>query len=77
MTYSTFLGGTSDDSGEGVAAKGPRFYIVGATASTGFPTKNPFQGTYQGGSFDAFVVNFNMPVKAKMFYFGRAVNIEE
>jgi hypothetical protein len=76
MTFSTYLGGSSSDFGEGIATKGTRFYIVGSTASSDFPTKAAFQDNH-GGSNDVFVVNFKMPVKAKVFSFGRAANIEE
>jgi hypothetical protein len=55
-TFSTYFGG--DASGEiayaiSVDPVGTT-YIVGATSSTDFPTKNAYQGTYAGNS-DAFV----------------------
>jgi hypothetical protein len=54
LAYSTYLGGTSDDSAASVAldALGSA-YVTGYTASTDFPVVNPFQ-TNQGAT-DAFV----------------------
>ena len=55
VLYSTYLGGTSDDQGRGIAvdANG-NAYLVGHTHSSDFPTVNPIDGTLEGGS-DAFV----------------------
>jgi len=53
LSYSTYLGGTADDSVNAVAVdQFGRAYVTGNTL-TGFPTKNPRQGN-QGG-IDAFV----------------------
>ncbi len=55
LVYSTYLGGTSLDSGRGLAVD--RFgqaYVTGETGSTDFPTQNPLQPTL-GGFGDAFV----------------------
>ncbi len=53
--YSTFLGGTGNDSGTGIAvdANGTT-YVAGETDSANFPTVSPFQGA-PGGATDAFV----------------------
>jgi hypothetical protein len=56
IVYSTYLGG--DDSGEGgydvtVDLIG-NTYLTGITSSTDFPTKNAYQGTYQGNT-DVYV----------------------
>ncbi len=50
MVYSTFLGGSQDDAGWGIAidAQG-NAYIGGSTLSKNFPTLNAFQATYGGG----------------------------
>jgi uncharacterized protein (TIGR03437 family) len=60
LLYSTYLGGTSDDAGGGIAVdvKGD-IYITGGTASTDFPIKNPFQQTFGGGSSDIFVAKIS------------------
>jgi len=53
--YSTFLGGSSIDHGNGIAldASGSA-YITGVTCSTNFPLANPIQSIKNGGC-DAFV----------------------
>lgn len=59
LVYSTFLGGTGDDYGVGIAVDGSGdAYVTGATTSTDFPTKNPFQQTNNGG-YDAFLSEIN------------------
>ena len=59
LTYSTYLGGSGGDEAYGidVDAQG-NMYIVGLTQSANFPTANPFQATYRGGT-DAFVTKMN------------------
>lgn len=66
LLYSTFLGGTGADGGNGIAldsAANP--YITGITDSTNFPTANPEQAA-SAGSSDAFVAKFG-PAPASMF----------
>jgi hypothetical protein len=58
VSYSTFVGGSGDDRGIGVAVSDTLTpYIVGCTTSKNFPTKNPLQPTNRGGQ-DAFVIRF-------------------
>jgi len=54
--YSTFLGGSSLDTGDGIAVDSTgSAYVTGSTTSTKFPTSTgAFQTTYGGGT-DAFV----------------------
>ncbi len=56
LVYSTYLGGSNDDScGGEIAVDGFRnVYVTGGTKSTDFPTKNPAQMGL-GGLFDAFI----------------------
>lgn len=57
LGYSTYLGGSgSSDMGHGIAidASGAA-YVSGHTNSDNFPTLNPFQGSYSGLGFDAFI----------------------
>lgn len=55
MLYSTFLGGTGDDLGDGIAIDGDdNIYLAGGTTSTDFPLKDPLQAMNAGG-MDAFV----------------------
>jgi hypothetical protein len=59
LVYSTYLGGSNFDSGIGIAVDSQgNAYVTGVTASTNFPTKNPFQAT-SGGGGDAFVTKLN------------------
>jgi hypothetical protein len=59
LLYSTYVGGSSYDSANGIAvdARG-NAYITGQTQSSDFPVHNAYQGT-NGGAGDAFVVKLN------------------
>jgi len=54
--YATYLGGSGDDAAFGLAV-GPdgSVDVAGLTSSTDFPVTNAVQGTYNSGSYDAFV----------------------
>jgi hypothetical protein len=55
LSYSTYLGGSADDYGYGIAVDSSgNAYVAGLTTSPDFPTEYPYQGT-SGGSNDAFV----------------------
>jgi len=59
LVYSTFLGGSDDDGGSGIAVDAAgNAYVTGSTASADFPTVGAFQPGF-GGSFDAFVTKLN------------------
>ena len=60
LLYSTFLGGSDCDSGNGIAVDSEgSVYITGKTGSTDdFPTKNAYQGA-NAGWWDAFVTKFS------------------
>ena len=49
LSYSTYLGGSSTEAGNGIAvdASGSA-YVTGFTQSSNFPTANPFQGSITG-----------------------------
>ncbi len=56
LTYGTFLGGMATDRAFAIAVdKSGYAYVTGETKSPNFPTVNPLDGSYNGGSWDAFV----------------------
>lgn len=60
LHYATFLGGSGDEQGTGIAVDGSGYvYVTGATESDGFPTTvGAFDVTPNGG-YDAFVAKLN------------------
>jgi hypothetical protein len=60
LIYSTYLGGSGNNSGEAIAVDSDGFaYVAGSTYSSDFPTKNPLQAMTGGGGYDAFVAKLN------------------
>jgi uncharacterized protein (TIGR03437 family) len=56
LVYSTYLGGSGIDTGNGIAVDAAgSAYVTGGTQSTNFPTQSAYQATFQGGTGDAFV----------------------
>ena len=67
LVYLTFLGGTMDDFGNGIAVDSSgNAYATGNTLSTNFPTKNPLQAA-SGGARDAFVAKLNAAGSALVY----------
>jgi uncharacterized repeat protein (TIGR01451 family) len=65
--YATYLGGTGDDRGTGIAVNSSgAAYVTGFTSSTNFPTVTPLQIS-NGGGFDAFVAKLN-PAGTALLY---------
>lgn len=62
LVYSTYLGGTGDDTGNGIAVdfRG-NAYVTGFTTSTNFAgaSSSTIQSIFGGGDFDAFVAKIN------------------
>jgi Ca2+-binding RTX toxin-like protein len=60
IQYSTYLGGSGGDVANGIAvnAQGDA-YVAGTTNSPDFPTHNPEQPTFGGGSADAFAAELS------------------
>ncbi len=61
LVYATYLGGSGEDDGNGIAVDGTgAAYVTGATASTNFPTVNALQPHLGGGVYpDAFVAKIS------------------
>ena len=56
LAYSTFLGGTSGETGRGIAVDGEgRAYLTGDTDSADYPTTPGAFDTSYNGNLDAFV----------------------
>ena len=75
LSYSTFLGGSQDDIGVGIAidAQG-NAYIAGSTMSPNFPVRSPFQAAFKGAggdinytTGDGFVAKLNPQGTALLF----------
>src|SRR5262249_32487809 len=65
---STYLGGSGDDAGLGIAVDGAgNAYVTGNTSSTNFPTTNPMQATKAGGTYDAFVAKLNSTGSTRLY----------
>ncbi|MDX6557219.1 MAG: hypothetical protein QOF72_268, partial [Blastocatellia bacterium] len=65
--YATYLGGTGDDRGAGIAVNSAgAAYVTGFTSSTNFPTVSPLQIS-NGGGFDAFIAKLN-PAGSVLLY---------
>jgi hypothetical protein len=59
LIYSTYLGGSGQEWGYGIAVdNGGNVYVTGDTSSTDFPTENPLQATLSGGA-DVFITKIN------------------
>ena len=68
LVYSSFLGGSAEDCGAGVAVDtGGNAYVVGTTDSVDFPTANAFQSTYRGTVSNAFVTKVNAAGSALIY----------
>lgn len=64
LTFSTYLGGSNDETAEGIALDSSNnAYVTGTTngdsGTDNFPVSNARQSTFGGGSNDAFVTKFN------------------
>lgn len=60
LEFGTYLGGNGDDRALWMVADGSKVYLTGRTASTNFPTREPYQATYSGGDGDSFISIFDV-----------------
>jgi hypothetical protein len=69
LVYSTYLGGSGEDGGRGIAVDSSGdAYVTGQTSSTDFPTMNPLQPTNgEAGNYTAFVTKLN-PTGSALVY---------
>lgn len=68
LRYSTYLGGSGSDYGRGLALDAAgNIYLTGYTDSGDFPTHQPLQGRYAGGTADSIVVKLN-PMASQLLY---------
>ncbi|MFH1825620.1 MAG: SBBP repeat-containing protein [Candidatus Firestonebacteria bacterium] len=62
LTYSTYLGGSDDESGSSIAVDNSgNAYVTGFTKSTNFPVRDVYQGT-NAGDYDVFITKINSPI---------------
>lgn len=74
IVYSTYLGGTGEEWGRGIAVDSAgAAYVTGNTASADFPLMNPIQPTF-AGLIDAFITKVNPAGSAYVYstYLGGA-----
>ncbi len=68
LVYSTYLGGSDDERGDGIAVDiSGNAYVTGSTESMNFPTVNPMQPAYGGGDNDVFVAKLNATGSALVY----------
>jgi beta-propeller repeat-containing protein len=68
LVYSTYLGGSGEDAGIGIGVDAfGAAYVVGATASTDFPTANALQVEFAGFPYDGFVTKLNAAGSALVY----------
>lgn len=58
LIYSTFLGGSNYDQGNGIAVANGQIYVTGWTVSDDFPVVNAYQPSLVSG-YDAFIVQID------------------
>ena len=67
LAYSTYLGGSKQDWGYGIAVDSAgSAYVTGLTHSANFPTQVPFEATFQGAS-EAFVTKLTPSGEALVY----------
>jgi hypothetical protein len=68
LLYSTYIGGSNGDRGNGIAVDSSgNACVTGYTHSKDFPTANPIQAAFGGGNAGAFVLKLN-PTGSALLY---------
>jgi hypothetical protein len=68
LVYSTYLGGSDVNWGNGIAVDSSgNAYVTGSTTSIDFPIANPLQASFGGGNYDAFVAKLNAAGSALVY----------
>jgi uncharacterized repeat protein (TIGR01451 family) len=68
LIYSTYLGGSGDDTANAIAVDtSGKVYVAGDTDSPNFPTVNPLQVANSGGRYDVFVAKLNAAGSALVY----------
>ena len=71
LSYSTYLGGSSWDTGNGIAIDGNgNAHIIGTTASNDYPTFNPYQGDQGGWDVIVSILNSSGDALSYSTYLG-------
>lgn len=69
-SFTTYLGGSSEDKANGIDIRNGNIFVAGYTASSNFPTLNPIDPVLDGSS-DVFVTKYNLTKQMKFStYFG-------
>ncbi len=71
LVYSTYLGGSGEERGGGIAVENGNIYVTGSTDSINFPTLNAMNDT-NNGNFDLFVTKLSADGQTIIYstYFG-------
>jgi hypothetical protein len=67
LNYSTYLGGSDNDYGEGIAVDAGHAYVTGKTDSSDFPLVEAYDSNYNSDADDCFVTKFALDGK-KLIY---------
>lgn len=68
LEYSTYLGGSGYDVGNGIAVDDSgNVYVTGETESADFPMANSIYESYRGGTYDVFVIKLNASGSALVY----------
>ncbi|MFB3921168.1 MAG: SBBP repeat-containing protein [Terriglobia bacterium] len=68
LEYATYLGGSGEDFGQGIAVDAAGHAVVtGFTASSDFPTQSAWQAVHRQGTYDAFLVKVDATGSALVY----------